>query len=904
MNPSNPLILVDGSQYLFRAYHGSPDMHSSLGFPTHAIRGVVSMLRKLVIENPDATIVVIFDAPGKTFRDDLYSEYKANRPPMEDDLRIQIDATHEFVRAMGLPLLIIPEVEADDVMGTLATQASKIGRQTTISTSDKDMAQLVGDHVSLSNSMKNETLDREGVIDKFGVAPELIIDYLALMGDKIDNIPGIPGVGPKTAAKWLNEHGSLEKVIANAESVKGKVGENLRANLGLLPLSRELATIKCDVEMDYTMDNLAHKSTDMETIRELCTKYQLRHLLDQFEDREGAPSPIESTVAESHKQVDFIDSVSDLTEIVQRLQAEEQYTIYVVTETENPIRPQVFGIALSPSRTSDQVWIIRLNPSDSLVSESVPLSTSLELLKPLFENADQALITYDVKSVRHMLLAHNIQLNNEVQDVMLASYVLNSVAYGHHSLRGIAGTLLDQTILDDRDLLGSGAKRLTFVDVDDTQFGNYVVQQIATIQEANSVLQSKLNESPTLYSIYQDIEIPLEPYLCGMEHHGTLIDPGDLEDLQDELETRKSHLEKEAYESAGRTFNIGSPKQLQVVLFDELGLTAPSASKSGNRSTSEDVLSKITHEHPLPQIVLDYRATTKLISTYVVALRALADPDTHRIHTTYSQANASTGRLASINPNLQNIPIRTAEGRRVREAFIAPEEKLLLTADYSQIELRVMAHLTDDPGLTSAFQSGVDIHQATASEVFGMALDQVDEDQRRSAKAINFGLMYGMSAFGLARTLEIPQREAKIYIEAYFQRYPNVQEYVEKTKENARTHGYVETILGRRIHLRDIHARNPMQRQAAERLAINAPVQGSAADIIKKATIRVGEWLNTSDLDISMILQVHDELVFEVREDQVGQAQTHISEIMRTAVPLKVPVEVDVGVASNWSAAH
>ena len=904
MNPSNPLILVDGSQYLFRAYNAIPKkMYTSKGFPTHVVRGVAMMLRKLMINNRDATIVVVFDGPGKTFRDRIYSDYKANRPPMEEELRVQIQPTLDFIEAMGLPQLIIEDVEADDVIGTLATQATERGLPTVISSSDKDLAQLVSDHVSLENSMTGVKLDRDGVIDKFGVAPEQIIDYLALMGDSVDNIPGIPSVGPKTAAKWLNEFDTLDGVKANADKVKGKVGEKLRENMHLLDRSRELTTIKCDVEMPYDIDTLAHKPIDMERIRELCIQYELRLMLEQFEDVHGAAESLGEDESNQPKaDIKFVSTVSDLEVVVNNLGSLSEYNLYILADFDSPVQNRIFGICLG---ADDQpISVLRFNPDEITANDSIQLTDALELLKPLFEDAKKTLVTYDVKTTRHLLLTNDIHLANPVNDVMLASYVLNSVTYGQHSLRGIAGALLDRSIPDDRDLLGRGQKRQTYSLIDDDALAKYVAHQVTTIQAANKLLMQKLKESETLWHIYNQVELPLEPYLCAMEQHGTLIDHGVLDDLKEELEARKESLTQQAYEHAGKEFKINSPKQLQVILFDELGLTPPATSKSGNRSTSEDVLSKIVHEHPLPQVVLDFRATTKLISTYVVALSNLTDPNTHRIHTTYLQANASTGRLASNNPNLQNIPIRTRDGRRVREAFIAPEGHLLLTADYSQIELRVMAHLTEDPGLTQAFQSGVDIHQATASQVFGTPLDQVDEDMRRNAKVINFGLMYGMSAFGLAKNLEIPQSEARIFMKAYFEQFPNVQNYVDETKETARDQGYVETILGRRIHLRDIAASDHMARQAAERLAINAPVQGSAADIIKKATISVGQWLDSTSLDVNMILQVHDELVFEVAEDHIEEAQEEIGSRMLAALPLNVPLEVDFGIASNWSAAH
>ena len=899
MNLENPLILVDGTQYLFRAYNALPEMRTSRGFPTHAIRGVVMMLRKLVRDNPMGTVVVVFDGPGKTFRDAIFSEYKANRPPIEDDLLVQFAPVYEFVDAMGLPRLEVADVEADDVIGTLATQATAAKRHTLISSSDKDLAQLVTEHVYLQDTMSDNTLDPEGVEEKFEVKPEQIVDYLALMGDKVDNIPGIPGVGKKTAAKWLQTHGDLETIIATSGDVKGKVGEKLRAHLDQLPLAQELATIKCDVEMAHSIDNLEHRPMNLPELLELCQKYEFRQLREQFNEDAGVTEPTPEA-AESETEVDILTTVEQLDEVVNEISDAGTFAVFAVTSRHTTLDHTLHGMSLGIR--GDRVFYV---PCGSSLTEPILSSSeALSKLRDIFENSALTLVTHDIKALRHTLQGFGVDVQTTVHDIMLMSYVLNSIGHGEHRLKGIAGTVLDRTIKDSTDLLGSGVKRISFDEADPTVVCQYASEQVITIDALYQEMSTRLDEIETLRSIYEDVEIPLEPFLWAMEHHGTLVDPDVLETLRTELEARKDSLVDRAYELAGHEFNLGSPKQLEVVLYDELLLPAPRASKSGSRSTKEEVLSGLTENHELPQVILDYRATTKLISTYIAGLSREINPRTNRIHTSYSQANASTGRLASVNPNLQNIPIRTADGRRVREAFVAPTKHLLLTADYSQIELRVMAHLTDDPGLTEAFMNRVDIHQATAAEVFGVSLDSVTEDQRRSAKAINFGLMYGMSAFGLARNLEIPQYQAKEYIEAYFNRYPNVQDYVQATKEHGKQNGYVETIYGRRIYLRDINARNPMVRQAAERLAINAPVQGSAADIIKKATIRVGEWLSGSDLDIEMILQVHDELVFEVAERDLEEAKSQIPELMRTAVELAVPLEVDLGVAQNWSAAH
>ena len=900
MHQVNPLILVDGSQYMFRSYHATRQFYTSKGIPTNAIRGVTMMLRKLVRENPTATVAVIFDAPGKTFRDDLFSAYKANRPPLEEEMRLQIDAIHTFVEALGLPLLIVPGVEADDVIGTLATQATALGRDTLISSNDKDFAQLVNAHVRLEDSEQGGGLDEAGVQEKFQVAPNQIVDYLALMGDKADNIPGVPGVGKKTAAKWLQEHGDLDTVIEKAGEVKGKIGERLRENLGKLPLSRELATIKCDVEMSHSAETLEHSPRNYEKLIELCHQYEFRTLREMFEEDMGSPSG-QQPEAEVEVEVEVIHTTEQLAELKQALIAAGSFAMFAANSTTSTINHQInaLGFCVDP----DKAWYIPL--TQSFGESNLSVQDSLDALAEVFANPELTVVAHDIKRLRHTFQAHGVQIRTSVQDVMLMSYVLNSIALGEHRLKSIAASVLDRAITDEGDLLGTGAKRIEFSAADPETLKDYVTEQVTTIRALVDELNARLEKTKALQEIYDEVEKPLEPYLWSMEHHGTLVEPSVLETLNEELETRRDALLSQAYEEAGHEFNLRSPKQLAVVLYDELELKPPKASKSGARTTNEDYLSTLTGSNPLPQIILDYRATTKLMDTYIAGLTREINPATRRIHTSFSQANASTGRLASVNPNLQNIPIRTAEGRRVREAFIAPEGHVLLTADYSQIELRVMAHITNDPGLTEAFSNGLDIHQATAAEVFGLPMSLVNEDQRRSAKAINFGLMYGMSAFGLARTLDILRPEAQRYIDAYFSRYPSVQNYVQASQDHGREHGYVETIYGRRIYLRDINARNHMVRAAAERLAINAPVQGSAADIIKKATIKVGQWLaEESDLDIAMILQVHDELVFEVAETDLPVAQAHIPELMRTAVELNVPIEVDLGVADNWSAAH
>ena len=891
MSQASPLILVDGSSYLFRAFYALPDLRTNRGQPTGAIRGVVSMLRRLQLDYPESSVVVVFDAPGKTFRDEIYNEYKANRPPMPDDLRTQIEPIHQFVRILGFPLLMVSNVEADDVIGTLATIASSRGMNTIISTSDKDMAQLVNEHVTLMDTMKDEFLNEQGVVEKFGVRPDQIIDYLALMGDKVDNIPGVEKCGPKTAVKWLTEYGSLEGVINNADKVTGKIGENLRSALPDLPRSYELATIKCDVELEHTLEELIPEETDLDSLREKFVHFEFRTLLEQLDG--GSTTDVESQEVE----VTTVTNSQELDELVSSIQQAD----VIAFEAFGGSPVAGLAVACDPNRA----FYIPLRHEDLMVQSSLDSASVSDALSDALKGPKYK-VMQDVKSTRHALRTLGLKIGGEIHDVILQAYIVHSSARGGLSVRGLAARYLDIDLIDIKELVGTGAKRIPIHHVPTSAFSTYAGELVATCLKLHEFLKKEISQAPVLQKLYDEIERPLEPVLYQMECNGILFNKEVAHVFGEELDTQIAELQGQAHEIAGRAFSLNSPKQLQEILFDELKLPAPSANKRGNRSTNVDVLEHLarTEDNPLPQVILDYRSAAKLRTTYIDNLLHDVNPNTHRIHTTFAQAHAITGRLASANPNLQNIPIRTEEGRRIREAFIPPEGKVLVSADYSQIELRVMAHITKDNGLVKAFANRLDVHQATASEIYGIPLDAVTPNQRRDAKTINFGLMYGMSAFGLAKSLAIPQAVARETIEKYFSKYPAIQGYVEETKERAKANSYVETIRGRRIYLEDINARNPMQRQAAERLAINAPVQGSAADIIKLATIRVHAWLQASGIDALMLLQVHDELVFEVATDAVEDLQEGVRACMQDADQLDVELLVEFGSGGNWSEAH
>ena len=891
-----PLILVDGSTYLFRAYHALPPLSTTDGHPTGAVRGVIAMLRKLAADYPGCPIAVVFDPKGKTFRDELYPEYKANRPPMPDDLREQIAPVHDIIRALGMPLLIVPGVEADDVIGTLARQAEAEGRTTIISTSDKDMAQLVGPHVTLLDTMAGKETDREGVIAKFGVPPERIIDYLALMGDASDNIPGVPKVGPKTAAKWLNQYGSLDQLVAHVDEIKGKVGENLRANLNQLSLSRTLATIKCDVELEAGVRDLAPPVPEEDALLTLFERYQFKSWAAEL----GGGAAAKTLAME--RNYECVTTAERLAEWVKRLREAELFAFDTETTSIDYMRADLVGFSFAV-RPGEAAYV-PVGHTYAGAPAQLPLVTVLDALRPLLTDPAKGKIGQNLKYEKSVLARAGVKLAGIAYDTMLESYVLDSVA-SRHNMDDLARKYLDIKTVHYEDVAGKGAKQLSFDQVPLEAAADYAAEDADVTLRLHQALWPKLEAEPTLTRVFQEIEMPLLSVLSRVERNGTLLDAGLLRDHSRELAERIGTLQIKAWQQAGGKFNLDSPKQLQEVIYGRLGIPVEKKTPKGQPSTAEPVLQDLArHGHDLPKTILEYRGLTKLKTTYTDKLPRQIDQRTGRVHTSYHQAVAATGRLSSKDPNLQNIPIRTAEGRRVRQAFVAPPGRRLVAADYSQIELRIMAHLSGDTGLKAAFAANLDIHRATAAEVFGETREAVTADQRRSAKAINFGLIYGMSAFGLARQLGISQPLARDYIERYFARYPGVHEYMEQTRQLARSQGYVETLFGRRLYLPSINARQAMQRQAAERTAINAPMQGTAADIIKRAMISVDRWLTEDQVDARMIMQVHDELVFEVDENQVESLVEEVCARMCGAAELAVPLVVDCGVGANWDEAH
>ncbi|MGJ0484040.1 MAG: DNA polymerase I [Methylomicrobium sp.] len=901
MNSSTRLILVDGSSFLYRAYHALPPLTSPQGLATNAVYGVSNMLKKLLSDYPNDHFAVVFDAPGNNFRHELYEQYKAHRPPMPDDLRCQIEPLHKMVRAMGLPLIIEAGIEADDVLGCLAKKAEELGFDVIISTGDKDMAQLVNEHVILENTMNNVRMDVQGVIEKFGVRPDQIIDYLALIGDPVDNIPGVPKVGPKTAAKWLEQYGTLDNLIANADQITGKIGENLRASLGQLPLSKQLATIKCEVELPYAIDDLERKPVDFAELKALLSEFGFTTWLKALASETGGQPVLATDTPPAQSNYETVLSEDHLERWLAKLDEADLFAFDTETTSLDYSKARIVGVsfAVEPGHAA----YVPLTHDYPGAPEQLDKTRVLERLRPLLENPGKAKLGQNIKYDLHVLANEGIELQGIAHDTMLESYVFNSTAT-RHNMDDLAKKYLDVDTIRYEDIAGKGAKQLSFEEIAIEQAAPYAAEDADITLRLHHKLRPLLAEQESLYRLYQEIEVPLLSVLARIERNGVMIDTDMLAQQSLELASQIVSIEHHAHEVAGHSFNLGSPKQIQEILYDRLQLPVLKKTPKGLPSTDESVLQELAADYPLPRLILEHRGLSKLKSTYTDKLPEQVDPKTGRIHTSYHQAVAATGRLSSSDPNLQNIPIRNPEGRKIRKAFIAPRGFKIVAADYSQIELRIMAHLSDDAGLLNAFSDGVDVHTATAADVFGVAPDRVTKDLRRSAKAINFGLIYGMSSFGLAQQLGVPRGKAQSYIDLYFERYPGVKAYMDSIRALAREQGYVETLFGRRLYLPDINSRNASQRQYAERTAINAPMQGTAADIIKRAMIAADRWLIKERLDSKMIMQVHDELVFEVAEGQLDYCRAKIESIMSYAAELKVPLLVDVGVGDNWDEAH
>lgn len=921
------LVLIDGSSYLYRAFHALPPLSNAQGEPTGALFGVVNMLRSTLKERP-AYVAFVVDAPGKTFRDDLYEQYKANRPPMPDELRSQVEPMCRIVEALGISILRVPGVEADDVIGTLALQGLAQDLKVTISTGDKDFAQLVRPGIELVNTMTGSRMDSDAaVMEKFGVRADQIIDLLALMGDAVDNVPGVEKCGPKTAAKWLAEYQHLDGVMAAAPAMKGKIGENLRAALERLPLNRELVTIRTDVQLDASPTTLALREQDVPELTELYTRYGFTQALREL----GAPVPAPVAASEATPSLrgtaagfargsveapaagtldpalsapgeyETVLTAEQLQAWVERLQQAELISFDTETDALDAMRARLVGISLAvePGRAA----YIPVGHDYPGAPAQLPMQQVLDALRPALQDPAKKKLGQHGKYDLHVLRRHGVAVQGYHDDTMLESFVLNSTAT-RHDMDSLALRYLGYSTIKFEDVAGKGAKQIPFSQVGIDEASRYAAEDADITLRLHHALQPQLLAEPALDSVYRNIEMPLVPVLASIEANGVRIDTDELRRQSQDLSSRMLAAQQKATELAGRSFNLDSPKQLQAVLFDELKLPAVVKTPKGQPSTNEEALEAIADQHELPRVILDYRGLAKLRSTYTDKLPEMVNPDTGRVHTSYHQSGAATGRLSSSDPNLQNIPIRTEDGRRIRRAFIAPEGFQLLAADYSQIELRIMAHLSEDPGLVRAFEQGADVHRATAAEVFGRTLEEVTPNERRAAKAINFGLMYGMSAFGLARNLGIDRGQAQDYVALYFSRYPGVRDFMERMRQQARDQGYVETLFGRRLYLNDIHARNQGLRAGAERAAINAPMQGTAADIIKRAMVDVDQWLRDSGAPARMILQVHDELVFETESSFVEDLRLQVVEHMSQAAKLRVPLVVDTGVGNNWDEAH
>ena len=926
MSTKIPVILVDGSSYLYRAFHALPPLTNSKGNPTGAVKGVINMMRRLQKDYPESTLVVVFDAKGKTFRDDIYPEYKANRPSMPDELRSQIEPIHNIIQAMGLPMLVIEGVEADDVIGTLALEATAAEQPVIISTGDKDIAQMVNEHITLVNTMTNTLLDREGVIEKFGIPPELIIDYLALLGDKSDNIPGVPGVGEKTALGLLQGLGSLDNIYARLDEVAAlefrgakKMAPKLEEHKELAYLSYTLATIKTDVEMPMPLGELKNSEPDQTALLALFKDMEFKTWIEETTAEINTPAsfeltsvteaasdePLEEMLApeqdDSEKDYQTVLTKQDFSEWLEKIKTATLVAVDTETISLDYMRAELVGISIAVE--ANQAAYIPFGHDYLGAPDQLSKDYVLESIKPLLENPEIKKVGQNLKYDISVLAQHGIQLQGIAFDTMLESYVLDSVAT-RHDMDSLALKYLDQTTTSFTDVAGKGAAQITFNQVPLEEAGPYAAEDADITLRLHDALWPQVCNHPTLEKVFTEIELPLIPVLSRIERTGAKVDDTLLFTQSQELSERLAELETQAWDLAGQEFNLASPKQLGEILFTKLEIPVLKKTAKGAPSTKEEVLQELAIEYPLPKVILEHRGLAKLKSTYTDKLPTMINPTTKRIHTSYHQAGTATGRLSSSDPNLQNIPIRTAEGRRVRQAFIASPGSKLVAADYSQIELRIMAHLSEDPSLLSAFAAGQDIHRATAAEVFAVETEAVTIDQRRSAKAINFGLIYGMSAFGLARQLNIGRKQAAEYIELYFARYPGVQNYMNNIRHSAAENGYVETVYGRRLYLPEINARNGMLRQGAERTAINAPMQGTAADIIKIAMINVDSWLESSGLKSRMIMQVHDELVLEVPESELEVVKQGLTERMESAAELLVPLVVDVGVGDNWDEAH
>jgi DNA polymerase-1 len=913
------LILVDGSSYLYRAYHALPALQASDGQPTGAMRGVLAMLRRLAADVAHTHFAVVFDAKGKTFRHDWYADYKANRPPMPDDLVAQIEPLYDCIRAEGWALVSVPGIEADDVIGTLATTAKAQQMTTLISTGDKDMAQLVCDEITLINTMNHETLDAAGVLAKFGVTPSQIIDYLTLVGDSSDNVPGVAKVGAKTAAKWLAQYGSLDNLTAHENELKGVVGENFRQAKDWLPQGKRLVTIKTDCELPISLNDLLADTPpnlpDLEKLHELYTRYEFKSWLKGGTSAppkkgvsatlraETAPAPT-ADIAPDGKPATLnyvaVTTTERLQEWCDKIRRAPLTALDCETNALDPMTASLVGISLATA--PGDACYIPVGHDHDFEHSTLPLSEVLDALKPWLEDENAKKVGQNIKYDEHVFLNHGVQLRGIAHDTMLQSYVLE--AHRPHDMDTLALAHLHWKTITYDDVTGKGAKRIPFAQVPIARATEYAAEDADVTLRLNDAFLPQLQAAPDLLKLYETMELPVREILCRMERHGVLIDRAALAKQSHELGARLLTLEQQAYALAGQPFNLASPKQLGEILFGRMGLPPVKKTATGQPSTDEDVLQQLAADYPLPKILLEHRGLAKLKSTYTDKLPTMINPKTGRVHTTFSQTTAVTGRLASSEPNLQNIPVRTEEGRRIREAFVAPDGCRLISADYSQIELRIMAHLSEDPGLLDAFRHGGDIHRSTAAVIFGVPPDQVTTDQRRMIKAVNFGLIYGMSAFGLAQQLNIDRSSAAAFIEKYFARYPGVYRYMQTTRETAKAKGYVETVFGRKLTLENINASNAARRAAAERAAINAPMQGTAADLIKLAMIAVQNWLDEQQLRTKMLLQVHDELIFETPDDEVQTVMNALPDLMQNVAQLKVPLIVNVGIGRNWDEAH